>query len=184
MTMIMMTSRCSAAHYYCLLLVYYTSFLVFASSVLASSSLCSETASGTQVCRVYTLEDCAGLPNVPLLRDVHCPSAFNGVQDILRTVAKKSHAPHFDGYMEFYVDDVTLLRANNTCKKGSYVPPGNDGAESLSPGDAVCHFLTTVTSPGAKASWWFGALRPFPLLINKLLRARPTPVMTFGRFYH
>jgi len=135
------------------------------------------------MCRVYTLDECKDLPNIPLLRDVHCPAAWNGVQDILDTVAKKSHAPHFDGYMEFYVDDVTLVRANNTCKKGSYVPVGdNDGVESLTPGDAVCHFLTTVTSPGAKASWWFGALRPFPALIKKLLGARPTTVMAFGRF--
>ena len=180
--MMTMTNHSYTAYYYCLLLVYYISFLIFASGVFASSSLCSESASGNQVCRVYTLEDCTGLPNVPLLRDVHCPAAWNGVHDILRTVAKKAHAPHYDGYMEFYVDDATLLRVNNTCKKGLYVPPGNDGGESLSPGDAVCHFLTTVTSPGAKSSWWFGALRPFPLLINKLLEAKPMPVMTFGRF--
>lgn len=161
------------------LVILVTGWWLLQGALCASSPLCSTTSSGGQACKVYKVEDCQNLVDIPLLREVHCPAAFNGVQDILKVVSLKSHAPHYEGLMEFYVDDITLARSNNTCKENSHdVLDGRN--MSTTPGDAVCHLLTTVTSPGAKATWWLGALRPLPSIIEKLLAARPTSIMTFG----
>lgn len=148
---------------------------------VATSPLCSVTPSGSQACKIYKVEDCQNLADIPLVRNVQCPAAFNGVRDILKVVSLKAHAPYFDGYMEFYIDDVTLARPNNTCNKNSHMP-SIDQNVSLSAGDAVCHALTTFTSPGAKATWMQGALRPLPSLMGKLLAARPKSILTFSRF--
>lgn len=145
-----------------------------------SSPLCSITPSGGQTCKIYTVEDCQNLIDIPLVRKVHCPAAFNGVQDIVKVISLKTHAPHYDGFMEYYIDDITLARSNNTCKQRADM--AHDGGNmSLTPGNAVCHALTTFTSPGAKASWLQGVLRPLPSLLEKLLAARPTSIMTFSR---
>lgn len=147
----------------------------------ASSPLCSMTTAGGQACKIYKVKDCENLVDVPLVRNVQCPAAFNAVQEILRIVSLKTHATHYDGYMEFYIDDITLARSNNTCKQKFHLKSNND-TTSFAPDDAVCHALTTLTSPGAKATWTQGVLRPLPTLIGKLLAARPKPILTFSHF--
>ena len=154
--------------------------LAFVQMAFASSPLCSITQSGGQACKIYKIEDCQNLVDIPLVRNVQCPAAFNGVQDILKVVSLKAHAPHFDGHMEFYIDDITLARSNNTCKQKSQTSPSNENMP-LSATDAVCHALTTLTSPGAKASWLQGALRPLPTLLSRFLAARPTSMLTFSQ---
>jgi hypothetical protein len=148
---------------------------------VASSPLCSITTSGSQTCKIYKVEDCQNLVDIPLVRNVQCPAAFNGVRDILKVVSLKAHAPYYDGYMEFYIDDVTLARSNNTCNEKSHISSTSENV-TLSASDAVCHALTTLTSPGAKATWLEGALRPLPLIFEKFLAARPGAILKFSRY--